>query len=426
MIRTDLKQDDMPKTWYNILPDLPEDLPPPVDETGKALETLKLAMPSRVLEYEFSRERYPEIPDAIYEKYMQIGRPTPIIRAKKLEEYLGNSVRIYLKMESYTYSGSHKINSALAHVYFATEDNAKFVSTETGAGQWGSAVALASALFRIPAHIFMVRASFYAKPYRKYLMEMYGADAHPSPSDFTPYGREVLKQLPDTSGSLGISISEAIHYALENGGKYVAGSVINSDILFKTIAGMEAKKQMEMIDVDPDYIVGVVGGGSNYAALAFPFLGDELRKGHVKRKYIAAGSKEVPKMTEGEYRYDYPDTGKVLPMLKMFTLGYQFIPPAVYAGGLRYHAVAPTLSLLMNRGIVESRDYNQDEAFRWAKLFSELEGYIPAPETSHALPIIKEIADKAKKEGTVKNVLVSFSGHGLLDLANYAEAMGFK
>ncbi len=426
MIRTDLKQDDMPKTWYNILPDLPEDLPPPVDETGKALETLKLAMPSRVLEYEFSRERYPEIPDAIYEKYMQIGRPTPIIRAKKLEEYLGNSVRIYLKMESYTYSGSHKINSALAHVYFATEDNAKFVSTETGAGQWGSAVALASALFRIPAHIFMVRASFYAKPYRKYLMEMYGADAHPSPSDFTPYGREVLKQLPDTSGSLGISISEAIHYALENGGKYVAGSVINSDILFKTIAGMEAKKQMEMIDVDPDYIVGVVGGGSNYAALAFPFLGDELRKGHVKRKYIAAGSKEVPKMTEGEYRYDYPDTGKVLPMLKMFTLGYQFIPPAVYAGGLRYHAVAPTLSLLMNRGIVESRDYNQDEAFRWAKLFSELEGYIPAPETSHALPIIKEIADKAMKEGTVKNVLVSFSGHGLLDLANYAEAMGFK
>ncbi|WP_367181990.1 TrpB-like pyridoxal phosphate-dependent enzyme [Thermoplasma sp.] len=424
MIRIDLKQDEMPDHWYNILPDLPEELPTPRDETGKAFETLKKAVPAKVLEYEFSGERYPKIPEEILERYMQVGRPTPIIRAKRLEELLGGNLKIFLKMESYTYSGSHKINSALAHVYFAREEGAKFVSTETGAGQWGSAVALASALFRMESHIFMVRTSFYAKPYRKYMMYMYGAHPHPSPSEFTEYGREVLKKMPDTPGSLGLAISEAIHYALDNGGKYIAGSVINSDILFKTIAGMEAKKQMEMAGEDPDYIVGVVGGGSNYAALAFPFLADELSSGKIRRKYIASGSKEVPKMTEGEYRYDYPDTGKVLPLLKMYTIGYDFIPPAVYAGGLRYHAVAPTLSLLMNKGIVSARDYDQEEAFKWARIFSETEGYIPAPETSHALPILKEIADENK--GEKKTVLVSFSGHGLLDLGNYAEALHFE
>ena len=424
MIRIDLRQDEMPDHWYNILPDMHGELPAPKDETGKAFDILKQAIPSKILEYEFSQERFPKIPDEIIEKYMQIGRPTPIIRAKKLEEYLGGNIKIFLKMESYTYSGSHKINSALAHVYYAQQEGAKFVSTETGAGQWGSAVALASALFNMESHIFMVRGSFYAKPYRKYLMYMYGSHPHPSPSEFTKYGQEVLKKMPDTPGSLGISISEAIHYALENGGKYIAGSVINSDILFKTVAGMEARKQMEMAGEDPDYIIGVVGGGSNYGALAFPFLADELSSGNIKRTYIASGSKEIPKMTEGEYRYDYPDTGKVLPLLKMYTIGYDFIPPAVYAGGLRYHAVAPTLSLLMQKGIVSARDYDQDEAFKWAKLFSRLEGYIPAPETSHALPILKEIADNNK--GEKKTVLVSFSGHGLLDLGNYAEAMHFE
>ncbi|MGC8608847.1 MAG: TrpB-like pyridoxal phosphate-dependent enzyme [Thermoplasmata archaeon] len=424
MIRIDLKQDDMPDKWYNILPDLHGDLPPPRDDTGKAFDTLKKVVPSKVLDYEFSEERYPKIPEEILEKYMQVGRPTPIIRAKKLEELLGGDLKIFLKMESYTYSGSHKINSALAHVYFAKQDGAKFVSTETGAGQWGSAVALAAALFNIESHIFMVRTSFYSKPYRKYLMYMYGSHPHPSPSEFTSYGKEVLKKMPDTPGSLGLSISEAIHYALDKGGKYIAGSVINSDILFKTIAGMEAKKQMEIAGEDPDYIVGVVGGGSNYAALAFPFLADELASGNIRRKYIASGSKEVPKMTQGEYRYDYPDTGQILPLLKMYTIGYDFIPPAVYAGGLRYHAVAPTLSLLMNRGIVSARDYDQEEAFKWARLFSETEGYIPAPETSHALPILKEIAEKNR--GEKKTVLVSFSGHGLLDLGNYAEAMHFE
>ncbi|MQL55015.1 TrpB-like pyridoxal phosphate-dependent enzyme [Acidianus ambivalens] len=426
IVRYDLPQDKIPTTWYNILPDLPEPLPPPKDETGKAFEVLKEVLPSKVLEMEFSQERYIKIPEEVLEKYLQIGRPTPIIRARKLEEYFGNVVKIYMKMESHTYTGSHKINSALAHVYYATLDNAKFVSTETGAGQWGAAVALAAALFHIKAHVFMVRTSYFAKPYRRYLMQMYGADVHPSPSEFTPYGREVLEKDPNNPGSLGIAITEAVRYALENGGKYVVGSVVNSDILFKTIAGQEAKVQMEMIGEDPDYIIGVVGGGSNYAALAFPFLGEELRSGKVRRKYIASGSLEVPKMTKGVYKYDYPDTGKILPQLKMYTIGSDFIPPPVYAGGLRYHAVAPTLSLLMSKGIVEARDYDQETAFAWAKLFSQIEGWVPAPETSHALPIIKEIADEAKRTGEKKTVLVSFSGHGLLDLANYAEVLGFK
>lgn len=425
-VRFDLPQDEIPDKWYNILPDLPEPLPPPKDETGKSFEILKKVLPSKVLEYEFSQDRYIKIPDEILQRYLQIGRPTPIIRARKLEEYLGGHIKIYMKMESHTYTGSHKINSALAHVYFAKEDGAKFVTTETGAGQWGSAVALASALFHVPAHIFMVRTSYFAKPYRRYLMQMYGAEVHPSPSELTSYGRELLRKDPSNPGSLGIAISEAVEYALENGGKYVVGSVVNSDILFKTIAGMEAKKQMEMIGEDPDYIIGVVGGGSNYAALAYPFLGEELRKGKVRRKYIASGAIEVPKMTKGVYRYDYPDTAKLLPQLKMYTIGYDFIPPPVYAGGLRYHAVAPTISLLMYKGIVEARDYTQEEAFKWAKLFSQIEGWVPAPETSHALPIIAEINEEAKKSGEKKIVLVSFSGHGLLDLANFADVLGFN
>lgn len=257
-------------------------------------------------------------------------------------------------------------------------------------------------------------------------MMMYGAEVNPSPSDLTDFGRELLSKDPNNPGSLGIAISEAVKYAMDNGGKYVVGSVVNSDIMFKTIAGMEAKVQMEEIGEDPDYIIGVVGGGSNYAALAYPFLGEELRKGEVKRKYIASGSTEVPKMTQGIYKYDFPDTAMVLPQLKMYTIGSNFIPPPIYAGGLRYHAVAPTLSLLMSKGIVEARDYGQEETFKWAKLFAETEGYIPAPETAHALPILGEIAEKAKKNREKKTVLISFSGHGLLDLGNYADVLGFN
>jgi len=426
VLRYDLHQDEIPKEWYNILPDLPEPLPPPLDETGKSFEVLKKVLPSEVLRLEFSNDRYVKVPEEVVERYLQVGRPTPLIRARRLEEKLGNRVRIFMKMESHTYTGSHKINSALAHVYYAKKDGVDFVTTETGAGQWGSSVSLASALFGLKAYVFMVRASYFAKPYRRYMMQMYGAEVHPSPSDLTEFGRKLLRENPQHSGSLGIAISEAVEYAAEKGGKYVVGSVVNSDIMFKTIAGLEAKKQMEMTGYDPDFVIGVVGGGSNFAALAYPFLGEELRKGERKRRYIAAGSSEVPKMTKGEYKYDYPDTAKILPKLKMYSIGSDFVPPPVYAGGLRYHGVAPTLSLLMSKGIVEARDYSQEESFRWAKMFSEIEGWIPAPETSHALPILKEIADEARQKNVTYTVLLSFSGHGLLDLANFADVLGFK
>ncbi|MEM3252324.1 MAG: TrpB-like pyridoxal phosphate-dependent enzyme, partial [Thermoplasmata archaeon] len=290
----------------------------------------------------------------------------------------------------------------------------ELVTTETGAGQWGAAVALASALSDIKAEIFMVRASYEQKAYRRTLMQMYGSKVNSSPSELTEIGKMLLKNKENRPGSLGMAISEAVEYALKHNGRYAVGSVVNADILYKTIAGLEAKIQLESEGIEPDYIVGVVGGGSNYSGLAFPFY-----KSYKNAKFIAAGSLEVPKMTKGIYKYDYPDTGMILPLLKMYSIGSDFVPPPIYAGGLRYHAVAPSLSLLINNGVVETRDYDQDTSFSYAHLFTKIEGYVPAPETAHALPIIKEIAKEAKKENRKKRILVSFSGHGLLDLGSY-------
>ncbi|WP_292000637.1 TrpB-like pyridoxal phosphate-dependent enzyme [Caldivirga sp.] len=424
--RIDLPPDEIPDHWYNILADLPEPLPPPQDpDNGRRLELLKRVIPSEPLRLESSTERFIKMPEEVRERYLQVGRPTPLIRARRFEEYLNAPVKIYLKMEGYTYTGSHKVNSALAWVYYALKDGANLVTTETGAGQWGAAVALAAALFKVKAHVFMVRASYNAKPLRRFQMQMYGAEVHASPSELTEFGRKLLRENPNHPGSLGVAITEAAEYALSNNGKYVVGSVINTDIMFKTIAGLEAKKQLELIGEDPDVMIGVVGGGSNWGGAFYPFMGDELRNGKVRRRYIAVGASEVPKVTRGVYKYDDPDTGRVLPQLKMYTIGSDFIPPPIYAGGLRYHAVAPTLSYLMNKGYVEGRDYDQDTVFKMAQVFAQVEGYIPAPETAHTLPIIKEIADEAKRTGERKTILVSFSGHGLLDLGNFADVLGF-
>ncbi len=414
--RFDLPQEEMPDFWYNILPDLPEELPPPKDETGKSLEIMKKVIPAKVLEHEFTAERKPKMPDELKELYFQVGRPTPVIRARRLEKHFDAPLEIYMKMEGYTFSGSHKINSALAQAFYSKQEGISLVTTETGAGQWGIAVALASALNNLKAKIFMVGVSYFQKTYRVTMMKMLGSEVYPSPSPITTIGRELMKNEKNKNGSLGIAISEAVEHALENNGRYNVGSVVNADILYKTIAGLEARKQLEMNGIEPDYIIGVVGGGSNYSGLAFPFYKD-----YKDAQFIAAGSSEVPKMTKGEYKYDYPDTGKILPMLKMYTIGYDFIPPPIYSGGLRYHGVAPTLSLLMKKGIVQARDYDQDTIFKYAELYSRLEGYIPAPETSHALPIIKEIAETAKKENRKKRILMSFSGHGLLDLGSYSK-----
>jgi len=423
----DLPPDEIPDHWYNILADLPEPLPPPQDpDNGKRFDLLKRVVPSEPLKFEFSTERFIKIPEEVRERYLQVGRPTPLIRARRFEEYLDAPVKIYLKMEGYTYTGSHKVNSALAWVYYALKDGASLVTTETGAGQWGSAVALAAALFKVKAHIFMVKASYYAKPLRRFLIQMYGASVHPSPSELTEFGRRLLKENPNHPGSLGVAITEAAEYALKNNGKYVVGSVINADIMFKTVAGLEAKRQLELIGEDPDVMIGVVGGGSNWGGAFYPFIGDELRSGKVRRRYIAVGALEVPKVTKGIYRYDDPDAGRVLPQLKMYTIGSDFIPPPIYAGGLRYHAVAPTLSYLMSKGYVEGRDYDQESVFKMAQVFAQVEGYVPAPETAHTLPVIKEIADEAKRTGERKTILVSFSGHGLLDLGNFADVLGFE
>jgi len=425
--RVDLPPDEIPDHWYNILADLPEPLPPPQDpDNGKRFDLLKRVVPSEPLKFEFSTERFIKIPEEVRERYLQVGRPTPLIRARRFEEYLDAPVKIYLKMEGYTYTGSHKVNSALAWVYYALKDGASLVTTETGAGQWGSAVALAAALFKVKAHIFMVKASYYAKPLRRFLIQMYGASVHPSPSELTEFGRRLLKENPNHPGSLGVAITEAAEYALKNNGKYVVGSVINADIMFKTVAGLEAKRQLELIGEDPDVMIGVVGGGSNWGGAFYPFIGDELRSGKVRRRYIAVGALEVPKVTKGIYRYDDPDAGRVLPQLKMYTIGSDFIPPPIYAGGLRYHAVAPTLSYLMSKGYVEGRDYDQESVFKMAQIFAQVEGYVPAPETAHTLPAIKEIADEAKRTGERKTILVSFSGHGLLDLGNFADVLGFE
>jgi tryptophan synthase beta chain len=425
--RVDLPPDEIPDHWYNILADLPEPLPPPQDpDNGKRFDLLKRVVPSEPLSFEFSTERFIKIPEEVRERYLQVGRPTPLIRARRFEEYLDAPVKIYLKMEGYTYTGSHKVNSALAWVYYALKDGASLVTTETGAGQWGSAVALAAALFKVKAHIFMVKASYYAKPLRRFLIQMYGASVHPSPSELTEFGRRLLKENPNHPGSLGVAITEAAEYALKNNGKYVVGSVINADIMFKTVAGLEAKRQLELIGEDPDVMIGVVGGGSNWGGAFYPFIGDELRSGKVRRRYIAVGALEVPKVTKGIYRYDDPDAGRVLPQLKMYTIGSDFIPPPIYAGGLRYHAVAPTLSYLMSKGYVEGRDYDQESVFKMAQIFAQVEGYVPAPETAHTLPAIKEIADEAKRTGERKTILVSFSGHGLLDLGNFADVLGFE
>ncbi|MGC8569628.1 MAG: TrpB-like pyridoxal phosphate-dependent enzyme [Nitrososphaeria archaeon] len=418
--RIDLRQDEMPDAWYNILPDLPEPLPPPKDETKRSFEVLQRILPSTVLRHEFATESRIKIPDELRELYYQVGRPTPVIRARRFESYLNAPVEIYMKMEAYTFTGSHKINSALAQAYYAKLDGASLVTTETGAGQWGTAVSLAAALNGLKAKVFMTASSYYQKPYRVTMMKMFGAEVHPSPSELTEIGRELLKDEKNRHGSLGIAISEAVEYALKNNGKYNVGSVVNADIMYKTIAGLEAMIQLEREGIVPDYIIGAVGGGSNFAGVAYPFYG----KYRDRIKYIASGSLEVPKMTRGVYRYDYPDTGKILPQLMMYTIGYDFIPPPIYAGGLRYHGVAPTLSLLMKNGIVEARDYDQETAFRYAELYARTEGYIPAPETAHALPIIREIAEKAKAEGRKRVILMSFSGHGLLDLGAYASMYG--
>jgi len=404
--------------WYNIAADLPGVLPPPKDpEEGESrIALLTKILPSALIDQEFTAERWVPIPEEVRDVYRRVGRPTPLFRAEGFERALGTGVHIYYKYEGVLPVGSHKLNTAVAQAYYAKVDGAVEVATETGAGQWGMAVSLAAALFGLRATVFMTRSSYNSKRQRLAFMRAYGATVYPSPSDVTDTGRRHNR--PDHPGSLGIAISEAVEYTLAGERRrYLPGSVLEFVLIHQSVIGLEAIRQMPE---EPDYAVGCVGGGSNFGGFAYPMIGMKLRgEGFGRTRFLAAESAAAPKLTAGEYRYDFPDAVGVLPMIKMYTLGHDFVPPAVHAAGLRYHGAAPSLSILKRLGLVEAVAYRQEEVFEAAVAFARSEGIIPAPESSHA---IRAVADLAKKLPPGSVIAFNLSGHGLLDVDAYEKA----
>ncbi len=417
-----LSPKEIPREWYNIQADLPNPLKPPLNpKTGKPVspEELSPIFPEPLIEQEVSRERWIEIPEEVLKIYA-MWRPTPLYRAKRLEEYLDTPARIYYKYEGASPPGSHKPNTAVAQAYYNKISGVKELTTETGAGQWGSALSFACAMFGLKCTVFMVKVSYNQKPYRRIMMNVWGAECIPSPSDRTEFGRKVLSEDPDSPGSLGIAISEAIEAAVKSGGKakYALGSVLNHVLLHQTIIGLEAKKQLELVGDYPDVVVGCAGGGSNFAGLSFPFVKDKI-EGVKNPKIIAVEPESCPTMTRGPFAYDFGDTARMTPLLPMHTLGHDFVPPPLHAGGLRYHGIAPLVSQLLIDGFIEARAVNQIKTFEAGVTWAKTEGIIPAPETNHALAVVIDEALEAKKEGREKVILVNFSGHGLMDLSAY-------
>jgi tryptophan synthase beta chain len=419
----------MPTQWYNILPDLPEPLPPPLDpKTLEPMspEPLMRIFAKELIMQEVSSERFIKIPDEVYDAYRHLPRPTPILRAKRLENYLNTPAEIYYKCEYMNPTGSHKPNSAIAQTYYNMIQGTERLVTETGAGQWGSALAMAAAIFGLQCSVYMVRASYDQKPGRRIMMEIMGADVVASPSKKTKFGQSLLETDPNNTGSLGIAISEALQDCItHNNTRYCLGSVLNHVLLHQTIIGLEAKKQFEMIDVKPDIICGCIGGGSNFAGFAYPFMADKL-KGKSDAKFIACESKAVPSTTRGVYTYDYGDTAEMTPLLKMYTIGHKYQPPPIHAGGLRYHGKAPSLSLLINKGYISSVAYSQNEVFEAAQIFAKTEGMITAPESAHNLKCAIEEALRCKKSGEKKVIAFNNCGHGLLDLQAYDSYLNRK
>lgn len=425
-----LKNDDIPRKWYNILPDLPEPLPPPIDpETMEPIHPSKLEVifPKALIQQEMSTKRFIDIPDEIRDVY-SLWRPTPLIRAVKLEEKLKTPAKIYYKYEGVSPPGSHKPNTAVAQAYYNLIEGVERLTTETGAGQWGSALSFAAYIFGLKSKIYMVRVSYEQKPFRKILMKLWGADVTPSPSKDTPIGREILNRDPDNPGSLGIAISEAIYDAATNDNtKYSLGSVLNHVLIHQTVIGIETKKQFQLIDEYPDYIIGAVGGGSSFSGLFWPFYYDKISgKASKDVKFIAVESKACPTLTKGIYAYDYGDVARLTPLLKMYTLGHNFIPPPIHAGGLRYHGDAPTLCLLIKKGLVNAVAYDQVEVFKAAELFFQTEGILPAPESAHAVKAGIDLAINAKKENNSITILIGLSGHGYFDMKAYEDYINNK
>jgi tryptophan synthase beta chain len=423
-----LPEEQIPKSWYNLMADLPAPPPPPLHPgTLQPLGPDDLAplFPMALIMQEVSAEREIEIPDPVREIYKQ-WRPSPLFRARRLEQALGTPARIYYKYEGVSPAGSHKPNTAVAQAFYNREAGIRKISTETGAGQWGSSLAFAGALFGIEVQVFMVKVSYQQKPYRRALMETYGARCIASPSMETNVGRAILAKSPDSTGSLGIAISEAVEVAAtREDTKYALGSVLNHVLLHQTVVGQEAMKQLEMAGDDPDIIIGCTGGGSNFAGIVFPFLGAQLRGGKTRR-IVAIEPAACPSLTKGKYAYDFGDTGHLTPLVKMHTLGSTFIPPALHAGGLRYHGMSPLVSHIKNLGLIEARAYKQTEVFEAGVQFARCEGIVPAPEANHAVKGAIDEALKCKQEGKSRTILFNLCGHGHFDMQAYTDYFAGK
>jgi len=416
-----LDENDIPKKWYNILPDMPTSLSPPLNPaTNEPVgpKDLSRIFPMELIRQEVSQERFIPIPDDVMDIY-RLWRPSPLYRAHRLEAAIKTPARIYYKYEGVSPAGSHKPNTAVAQAYYNMKEGTQRLATETGAGQWRSALALATNYFGLKCTVYMVKISYQQKPYRKSLMQLWGADVIPSPSELTNSGRNILEKDPDSPGSLGIAISEAIEdAATHEDTHYSLGSVLNHVMLHQTVIGQEAKEQLAQVEDYPDYIIGCVGGGSNFAGISFPFLMDKL-SGEKDMKVIAVEPTACPSLTAGEFRYDFGDTAGLTPLLKMYTMGHEYVPPTIHAGGLRYHGDSPIVSQLYDDKVIDAVAYRQTEVFEAAVTFARSEGIVPAPESAHAIKYAIDTAQECKKSGEQKTILFNLSGHGHFDMGAY-------
>jgi len=417
-----LEEGDIPNAWYNINPDMPVSPGPvlhPVTKEPVTPEFLAQLFPMRFIQEAVSMEREVEIPEPVREVY-RLWRPTPLFRARRLEQALDTPAHIYYKYEGVSPVGSHKPNTAVPQAYYAREEGVEGFTTETGAGQWGSALAFACRLFDIRCEVYMVGISYRQKPYRRILMETYGASVTPSPSKRTAFGRTILAEDPESLGSLGIAISEAVEHAVQSGGrwKYSLGSVLGPVLMHQTVIGLETIKQMELAGEGPDVLIGCVGGGSNFSGFAFPFLRYKIARGDGPR-FIAVEPTACPTLTRGRYAFDYGDSARMAPIMKMHTLGHSFVPPGIHAGGLRYHGMAPHISALVQHGLIEAVAVHQVATFEAAVTFARTEGILPAPESAHAVRVAIDEALRCKQEGSKRVIAFNLSGHGHFDLGAY-------
>ncbi len=417
-----MDEEEMPKRWYNILADLPSPLDPPLHPATKKPVTpddLRAIFPMELIRQEMSPQRYIDIPEEVQE-ILRLWRPSPLYRAARLERALKTPAKIFYKYEGVSPPGSHKPNTAVAQAYYNMKEGIERIATETGAGQWGSALAFATCQFDMECTIYMVRSSYAQKPYRKIMMQVWGAECIPSPSSRTNAGRAILEKYPDTTGSLGIAISEAVEdAATHQDTNYSLGSVLNHVCLHQTIIGLEVKEQLAQEELYPDVVIGCVGGGSNFAGISLPFAGDKVTGRRKEVDLVAVEPAACPTLTKGVYTYDYGDVAGLTPLLKMYTLGHDFIPAAIHAGGLRYHGDSPLVSRLVHDGVMRAVAYYQNEVFDAAKLFAQTEGIIIAPETAHAVKAVMDEALKCRESGEEKVILFNNSGHGHFDLSAY-------